>query len=115
MTGKNDETNKLRCSFCGKTQDQVKKLIAGPNVYICDECIDLCADIIDEEYETLAKEDEVKELPKPKQIKEILDQYVIGQDRANRHCLWQFTTTIREFSATPRQTMWNCRKAISCW
>ena len=57
MTGKNDETNKLRCSFCGKTQDQVKKLIAGPNVYICDECIDLCADIIDEEYETLAKED----------------------------------------------------------
>ena len=84
MTGKNDETNKLRCSFCGKTQDQVKKLIAGPNVYICDECIDLCADIIDEEYETLAKEDEVKELPKPKQIKEILDQYVIGQDRAKQ-------------------------------
>ena len=54
------------------------------NVYICDECIDLCADIIDEEYETLAKEDEVKELPKPKQIQEILDQYVIGQDRAKQ-------------------------------
>ena len=77
----------IRCSFCGRTQDQVRKMIAGAgnnNVYICDECIDLCADIIDEEYETLAKEDEVKELPKPKQIKEILDQYVIGQDRAKQ-------------------------------
>lgn len=82
MTGKNEDNNKLRCSFCGKTQDQVKKLIAGPSVYICDECIDLCADIIDEEYDTLLKEDEVRELPKPKQMKETLDQYVIGQDRA---------------------------------
>lgn len=84
MSGKNDDMNKLRCSFCGKTQDQVKKLIAGPNVYICDECIDLCADIIDEEYDTLAQEDEVLKLPKPKEIKEFLDQYVIGQDRAKR-------------------------------
>ncbi len=82
MTSKNDDNNKLRCSFCGKTQDQVKKLIAGPSAYICDECIDLCADIIDEEYDTLLKEDEVRELPKPKQMKETLDQYVIGQDRA---------------------------------
>lgn len=84
MAGKNDETNKLRCSFCGKTQDQVKKLIAGPNVYICDECIDLCSDILDEEYETLAKEDEVFNVPKPKEIKATLDQYVIGQDRAKQ-------------------------------
>ena len=84
MAGKNDDMGKLRCSFCGKTQDQVRKLIAGPNVYICDECIDLCSDIIDEEYDTLAKEDEIRELPKPKEIKEILDQYVIGQDRAKQ-------------------------------
>ncbi|MBM6830142.1 ATP-dependent Clp protease ATP-binding subunit ClpX [Anaerotignum lactatifermentans] len=84
MAGKNDETNKLRCSFCGKTQDQVKKLIAGPNVYICDECIDLCSDILDEEYETLAREDEVFKVPKPKEIKATLDQYVIGQDRAKQ-------------------------------
>ena len=84
MAGKNDETNKLRCSFCGKTQDQVKKLIAGPNVYICDECIDLCSDILDEEYETLAKEDEAFNVPKPKEIKATLDQYVIGQDRAKQ-------------------------------
>ena len=58
MAGKTEDKNKLHCSFCGKTQDQVKKLIAGPNVYICDECIDLCSDIIEEEYDVLANKDE---------------------------------------------------------
>ena len=58
MAGKTEDMNKLHCSFCGKTQDQVKKLIAGPNVYICDECIDLCSDIIEEEYDVLANKDE---------------------------------------------------------
>jgi ATP-dependent Clp protease ATP-binding subunit ClpX len=69
----------LKCSFCGKSQKQVKKLIAGPGVYICDECIDLCNEIIEEE---LAEAGEVKldELPKPTEIHEFLDQYVIGQD-----------------------------------
>ena len=73
----------LKCSFCGKSQKQVKKLIAGPGVYICDECIDLCNEIIEEE---LAEADEVKldELPKPAEIREFLDQYVIGQDTAKR-------------------------------
>lgn len=84
MAGKNDETNRLRCSFCGKTQDQVKKLIAGPNVYICDECIDLCADIIEEGYDAAEKENDVFNVPKPKEIKETLDAYVIGQDRAKQ-------------------------------
>ena len=76
--------NKLHCSFCGKTQDQVKKLIAGPNVYICDECIDLCSDIIEEEYDVLANKDENFNVPKPKEIKETLDEYVIGQSRAKQ-------------------------------
>ena len=58
MAGKTEDMNNLHCSFCGKTQDQVKKLIAGPNVYICDECIDLCSDIIEEEYDVLANKDE---------------------------------------------------------
>ncbi|MFR9730213.1 ATP-dependent Clp protease ATP-binding subunit ClpX [Saccharopolyspora sp. MS10] len=74
----------LKCSFCGKSQKQVKKLIAGPGVYICDECIDLCNEIIEEE---LAEAGEVKldELPKPTEIHEFLDQYVIGQDPAKRN------------------------------
>src|ERR1700759_2310185 len=73
----------LKCSFCGKSQKQVKKLIAGPGVYICDECIDLCNEIIEEE---LADADEVKldELPKPAEIREFLEGYVIGQDTAKR-------------------------------
>ncbi len=84
MAGKTEDTNKLRCSFCGKTQDQVKKLIAGPNVYICDECIELCAEIIDEEYDVLANKEDNFQVPKPKEIKETLDQYVIGQDNAKQ-------------------------------
>jgi ATP-dependent Clp protease ATP-binding subunit ClpX len=73
----------LKCSFCGKSQKQVKKLIAGPGVYICDECIDLCNEIIEEE---LAETAEVQwdELPKPVEIREFLDQYVVGQDQAKR-------------------------------
>ena len=73
----------LKCSFCGKSQKQVKKLIAGPGVYICDECIDLCNEIIEEE---LADADDVKldELPKPVEIREFLESYVIGQDTAKR-------------------------------
>ncbi|WP_241002786.1 ClpX C4-type zinc finger protein, partial [Streptomyces sp. CB01881] len=73
----------LKCSFCGKSQKQVKKLIAGPGVYICDECIDLCNEIIEEE---LAETSEVRfeELPKPREIYEFLDQYVVGQDLAKK-------------------------------
>jgi ATP-dependent Clp protease ATP-binding subunit ClpX len=73
----------LKCSFCGKSQKQVKKLIAGPGVYICDECIDLCNEIIEEE---LAEATEVSmvELPKPKEIFDFLEQYIIGQEPAKR-------------------------------
>lgn len=73
----------LKCSFCGKSQKQVKKLIAGPGVYICDECIDLCNEIIEEE---LADADDVKldELPKPAEIRDFLENYVIGQDTAKK-------------------------------
>lgn len=84
MSAKIEERKQLKCSFCGKTQDQVRKLIAGPNVYICDECIELCSDIIFEEYDVLANKEENFNIPKPKEIKEILDEYVIGQDEAKK-------------------------------
>ena len=89
---KNDD--KLKCSFCGKTQDQVKKLIAGPEVYICDECVELCNEILDEEFfeakdkeasaEGDAAEKSEKPIPKPHEIKEYLDQYIVGQDDAKK-------------------------------
>ena len=74
----------IKMFFCGKTQTQVRKLVAGPGVYICDECIELCTEIVQEE---LAKDEEVefKDVPKPVEIREILDEYVIGQDNAKKH------------------------------
>lgn len=78
-----DEKGQLKCSFCGKAQEQVKKLIAGPGVYICDECIELCNEIIDEELNEEVNLD-LTNNPKPKEIKEILDQYVIGQEDAKK-------------------------------
>lgn len=80
----NDEKGQLKCSFCGKSQDQVRKLVAGPGVYICDECIELCTEIVEEE---LGSEEELdlQDIPKPKEICEILDDYVIGQENAKKN------------------------------
>ena len=83
MASKIDDKKQLKCSFCGKPQDQVKKLIAGPDVYICDECVDLCVDLVNEDLENSPVMTSGK-LPKPKEIKAVLDEYVIGQDRAKR-------------------------------
>ena len=83
MTRIGETSDLLKCSFCGKTQKQVKKLIAGPGVYICDECIDLCNEIIVEELSESAALG-LTELPKPQEIFDFLDQYVIGQDRAKK-------------------------------
>ena len=87
--------DRLKCSFCGKTQDQVKKLIAGPDVFICDECVELCNEILDEEFfeakekngEKLEKSSddiEEKAIPKPHEIKAYLDQHIVGQDDAKK-------------------------------
>lgn len=80
----NDEKGQLKCSFCGKTQDQVRKLVAGPGVYICDECIELCTEIVEEELGT-EEEVEFKDVPKPMEIRDILNEYVIGQDQAKKN------------------------------
>ena len=79
-----DRGGSLVCSFCGKSQDEVRKLIAGPTVYICDECIDLCNDIIAEECDQEEGLTSTSAVPKPAEIKKVLDQYVIGQERAKR-------------------------------
>ncbi|MCP3762557.1 ATP-dependent protease ATP-binding subunit ClpX [Domibacillus sp. A3M-37] len=79
----NEEKGQLKCSFCGKSQDQVRKLVAGPGVYICDECIELCTEIVEEELGT-EEEVEFKDVPKPTEIREILGEYVIGQERAKK-------------------------------
>ncbi len=78
------DAKNLTCSFCGKSQREVKKLIAGPTVYICDECVSLCNDIIDEELQRENAMAELASLPKPKEIKSVLDQFVIGQQRAKK-------------------------------
>ena len=86
MANKKDDS-KLKCSFCGKPQNQVRKLIAGPNVYICDQCIELCSEILDEELEMENDEyfdDSDINLLKPKEIKSFLDEYVVGQDDAKK-------------------------------
>lgn len=80
---KSDDSKLLYCSFCGKSQQEVRKLIAGPSVFICDECVELCNDIIREEVEDTAA-DTSSHLPKPREINTILDQYVIGQEQAKK-------------------------------
>src|SRR6516164_7790726 len=81
---RDDAHGNLSCSFCGKNQKEVKKLIAGPTVYICDECIGLCNDIIAEEIEKEEQSYGLQAVPKPAEIKAVLDEYVIGQDRAKK-------------------------------
>src|SRR6202041_1534553 len=83
MARPTDSNEQLLCSFCGKSQRQVKKLIAGPGVYICDECIDLCNEIIDEEL-TAPPNFDIENLPKPREIYDVLNEYVVGQEQAKR-------------------------------
>src|SRR5699024_9257277 len=81
-----DEKGPLKCSFCGKDQESVRKLVAGPGVYIGDECIELCSEIVEEEICAEEKEEiEMKDIPRPKQINDALDSYVIGQDPATKN------------------------------
>jgi ATP-dependent Clp protease ATP-binding subunit ClpX len=99
-SGKGDDSGKLLyCSFCGKSQHEVRKLIAGPSVFICDECVDLCNDIIREEVQEENVESKADKLPAPREIKRILDDYVIGQDRAKKTAVYNHYKRIRSGQA----------------
>lgn len=80
---KDDFNNKARCSFCGKTQDQVRKMVAGPNAYICNECLLLCQEIVSDDVESVGSHGQI-EIKTPREIKEVLDQYVVGQESAKK-------------------------------
>jgi len=82
--GKDDSGKLLYCSFCGKSQHEVRKLIAGPSVFVCDECVDLCNDIIREEIQEKTEDTDHRHLPSPEEIRNTLDEYVIGQDKAKK-------------------------------
>ena len=102
--------NRIRCSFCGKTQDQVRRIVAGPNAYICNECVLLCQEIVSDDVDSVAKRGDM-EIKRPQEIKEILDQYVVPR----RPCAWRYTTTTSASSTCrppPRRT-WNCRNPTS--
>lgn len=85
MFDNTDETGTIVCSFCGKTQDQVKQIVAGPGVYICNECVDLCKQIIDDAVDAKTDDLSIENLPSPNQIMKVLDQYVIGQQQAKKN------------------------------
>ena len=83
MANNKDDNNKIRCSFCGKTQDQVRRIVAGPGAYICNECVLICQEIVSDDVERVSTHGEV-EIKKPQEIKEVLDQYVVGQEEAKK-------------------------------
>lgn len=98
-----DDKKHLKCSFCGKSQEQVKRLIAGPNVYICDECIELCQEIIYEEFDQ-EMDIELDHLPKPQEIKKTLDSYVIGQERAKKTLAVAVYNHYKRINATSKKS-----------
>ncbi len=110
-----DRGGNLVCSFCGKSQDEVRKLIAGPTVYICDECIDLCNDIIAEECDQEEGLTSTSAVPKPAEIKKVLDQYVIGQERAKKCSRSRCTTTTSASTRSSSPATSSCRSRTSCW
>ena len=108
-----DSKNTLYCSFCGKSQHEVRKLIAGPTVFICDECVELCMDIIREENKSsMVKSGEG--IPTPQEILDVLDDYVIGQPHANACYLSRYTTTISASTTRQKIKTWNLQSPTSC-
>ena len=114
MSRKKPDGDGLKCSFCNKSQRDVRKLIAGPTVYICDECVDICLDIIAEERKAKSRKAAMR-LPKPVEINTFLDEYVIGQTEAKKRLPSRSTTTTSA-TRSPRAaaTKSSCRSRTSC-
>src|SRR4051794_25404477 len=113
MARASDGNEQLLCSFCGKSQRQVKKLIAGPGVYICDECIDLCNEIIDEELTTPSTLD-LDNLPRPMEIYGALNDYVVSQEEAKRTLSVAVYNHYKRVQMAPRTATSSCRSRTSC-
>jgi len=110
---RSDDDKLLYCSFCGKSQHEVRKLIAGPNVFICDECVELCNDIIREEMEDTAPATTTK-LPKPHDINQTLNEYVIGQERAKKVlAVAVYNHFKRRSRCTTTSSAWSCSAATA--
>ena len=103
---KNDENN-IKCSFCGKASQEVERLIAGPGVYICDECIEVCMDILEGDYDKVPNQEENSntpfKTPVPKEIKDVLDDYVIGQSAAKRSLAVAVYNHYKRINAKPKE------------
>ena len=113
--GSNDDGKLLHCNFCGKSQHEVRKLIAGPSVYVCDECVELCNDIIREELQESNDESDNSKLPTPMEIKDILDEYVIGQIGQRKSFRLLYTTTTSALTTLARKMKLSSRRATSFW
>lgn len=108
-----DNSKALRCSFCGKTENQVHRMIQGPGVRICDECVHLCLTLLDDGYDIEPElVDSLDQLPTPREIKAVLDEYVVGQEAAKVALSVSCTTTISE-SSSAAVRMWSCKRATS--
>ena len=118
MADKGSNDKLLYCSFCGKSQHEVQRLIAGPQVYICNECVDLCGDIIREETEAKigdkAESGAPPALPTPQEIRSTLDQYIIGQDPAKKSLAVAVYNHYKRLYTPAARTTWSCPRATSC-
>lgn len=111
--GNIDDKKQLKCSFCGKTEDQVSRLVAGPGVFICSDCIAMCCDIVADDYDDFDKQADLENIPKPQEIKKILDEYVIGQDFAKKVLSVAVYNHYKRIETEEKTAMLNFKRAIS--
>lgn len=115
----NQDNRSIRCSFCGKKQEQVERIIAGPSAYICNECIQLCLSILEGEEERAerpleAGRSDIHDIPTPQEIHAVLDEYIIGQDEAKIAMSVAVYNHYKRIFLVEKTMMWSCKRATSC-